>query len=128
MTQKLKLGIPKGSLEDATISLFRRAGWQINVNSRSYFPDINDDDIDCSSCRAQEMSRYVESGNLDSGLTGKDWIAENNSDIQVVMDLVYSKVSARPARWVLAVPSDSDIKELEDLNGKTIATELTNYT
>ena len=128
MTQKLKLGIPKGSLEDATISLFRRAGWQINVNSRSYFPDINDDDIDCSICRAQEMSRYVESGNLDSGLTGKDWIAENNSDIQVVMDLVYSKVSARPARWVLAVPSDSDIKELEDLNGKTIATELTNYT
>ena len=128
MTQKLKLGIPKGSLEDATISLFRRAGWQINVNSRSYFPDINDDDIDCSICRAQEMSRYVESGNLDSGLTGKDWIEENNSDIQVVMDLVDSKVSARPARWVLAVPSDSDIKELEDLNGKTIATELTNYT
>jgi ATP phosphoribosyltransferase len=124
----LKLGIPKGSLQNATIALFKRSGWTIDVNGRSYFPEIDDDRIECAICRAQEMSRYVENGTMDAGLTGKDWIAENKSDVHVVEDLVYSKVSSRPARWVLAVPFDSDIKSLEDLNGKKIATELVAFT
>lgn len=128
MSSKLKLGIPKGSLQEATIALFKRSGWTINVNSRSYFPEINDEFIECAICRAQEMSRYVENGTLDAGLTGKDWIAENASDVHVVADLVYSKVSARPARWVLAVPYDSPISRLEDLAGKKIATELVAFT
>ncbi len=128
MKEKLKLGIPKGSLQNATIELFRRSGWKINVNGRSYFPEINDENIECAICRAQEMSRYVENGTLDAGLTGKDWIAENNSDVHVVEDLVYSKVSARPARWVLAVPHESGIENLEDLRGKTVATELVEFT
>ncbi len=128
MEDKLKLGIPKGSLEDRTIALFERAGWKIDVNHRSYFPEINDDSIECAICRAQEMSRYVENGTLDAGITGKDWIAENDSDIHVVTDLVYSKTSARPARWVLAVPYDSPITDLQDLDGKTIATELVQFT
>jgi ATP phosphoribosyltransferase len=128
MNGKLKLGIPKGSLESATIALFKRSGWTINVNGRSYFPEINDDDVECAICRAQEMSIYVENGTLDAGLTGKDWIAENNSDVHVVSDLVYSKVSARPAKWVLAVAYDSDIKKIEDLEGKKISTELVEYT
>ena len=128
MKHPLKLGIPKGSLQNATIALFRRSGWDININGRSYFPEINDDTIECAICRAQEMSNYVESGTLDAGLTGKDWVAENESDIHVVSDLVYSKVSSRPARWVLAVPFDSPIKKLEDCEGKKIATEMTNFT
>lgn len=128
MKTPLKLGIPKGSLQNATIELFKRSGWKINVNGRSYFPEINDESIECAICRAQEMSRYVESGTLDAGLTGKDWIAENDSEVHIVCDLVYSKVSARPARWVLAVPYDSDIRNLNDLNGKKIATEMTRYT
>ena len=128
MKHTLKLGIPKGSLQNATIALFQRSGWDINVNGRSYFPEINDDTIECAICRAQEMSNYVESGTLDAGLTGKDWIAENESDIHVVSDLVYSKVSSRPARWVLAVPYDSPIKKIEDCEGKKIATEMTNFT
>jgi ATP phosphoribosyltransferase len=128
MTHRLKLGIPKGSLQKATIALFQRSGWRINVNGRSYFPEINDDTIACAICRAQEMSRYVESGTLDAGLTGKDWIAENRSDVHVIADLVYSKVSARPARWVLAVPYDSPVETLEDLQGKKIATELVDFT
>jgi len=128
MKGKLKLGLPKGSLQNATIALFKRCGWRINVNGRSYFPEINDDTIECAICRAQEMSRYVESGTLDAGLTGKDWIAENSSDIHVVEDLVYSKVSARPARWVLAVPYDSHINTLKDLEGKKISTELVEFT
>jgi ATP phosphoribosyltransferase len=128
MKDKLKLGLPKGSLQSATIALFKRCGWRINVNGRSYFPEINDDTIECAICRAQEMSRYVESGTLDAGLTGKDWIAENSSDVHVVEDLVYSKVSARPARWVLAVPYDSQINKLKDLEGKKIATELVKFT
>jgi ATP phosphoribosyltransferase len=126
--EKLKLGIPKGSLYNATIALFKRSGWRIDINGRSYFPDINDDAIECVICRAQEMSRYVESGTLDAGLTGQDWISENESDVTVVEDLMYSKVSQRPARWVLAVPYGSDIKRLEDLAGKKIATELVNFT
>jgi ATP phosphoribosyltransferase len=125
---QLKLGIPKGSLQNATIALFKRSGWNININGRSYFPEIDDDTIECAICRAQEMSNYVESGTLDVGLTGKDWIAENESDIHVVTDLVYSKVSSRPARWVLAVPFDSPIKKIEDCAGKKIATEMTNFT
>jgi len=125
---KLKLGIPKGSLQSATVALFKRSGWKIDVNGRSYFPEINDDAIECAICRAQEMSRYVENGTLDAGLTGKDWIAENNSDIHVVADLIYSKVSARPARWILAVPYDSAIKTIDDLEDKKIATELVQFT
>ncbi len=128
MSNILKLGIPKGSLQNATVELFRRSGWKIDVNGRSYFPEINDDNIECSLCRAQEMSRYVESGTMDAGLTGKDWIAENNSDVIVVTDLVYSKVSSRPARWVLAVPFDSPARKPEDLEGKKIATELVQFT
>ena len=128
MNEQLKLGIPKGSLQSATISLFKRSGWKINVNGRSYFPEINDDSIKCAICRAQEMSRYVESGSLDAGLTGRDWIAENASDVHVVTDLVYSKVSSRPARWVLAVAYDSPIRKIEDLRGKKIATELVEFT
>jgi ATP phosphoribosyltransferase len=128
MKNPLKLGIPKGSLQNATITLFQRSGWDINVNGRSYFPEINDETIECAICRAQEMSNYVENGTLDAGLTGKDWIAENESDIHVVSDLVYSKVSSRPARWVLAVPYDSTIKKIEDCEGKKIATEMTNFT
>jgi len=128
MTTPLKLGIPKGSLQDATVALFRRSGWKINVNGRSYFPDINDDTLTCALCRAQEMSINVETGVLDAGLTGLDWIAENSSDVHVVTDLVYSKVSTRPARWVIAVAYDSPIKTLEDLEGKTISTEIVKYT
>jgi ATP phosphoribosyltransferase len=128
MTNRLKLGIPKGSLQNATIDLFRRSGWKIDVNGRSYFPEINDDTIECVICRAQEMSFNVENGSLDAGLTGKDWIAENKSDVHVITDLVYSKVSARPARWVLAVTYDSPIKKLEDLEGKKISTELVEFT
>ncbi len=125
---KLKLGIPKGSLQNATISLFQRSGWTIDVNGRSYFPEINDPLIECAICRAQEMSRYVEGGTLDAGLTGKDWIAENASDVHVAADLIYSKVSSRPARWILAVPYDSPIRTLEDLKEKKIATELVHFT
>ncbi len=128
MNAILKLGIPKGSLQNATVELFRRSGWKIDVNGRSYFPEINDDNIECALCRAQEMSRYVENGTMDAGLTGKDWIAENKSDVHVVADLVYSKVSARPARWVLAVPFDSPARKPEDLAGKKIATELVAFT
>ena len=126
--KKLKFGIPKGSLQNATINLFEKSGWKISMNDRSYFPDINDDEIECSICRAQEMSRYVESGTLDAGITGRDWIEENESDVVVVEDLVYSKTSYKPARWVLAVRADSDIKNLEDLKGKKIATELVRFT
>jgi ATP phosphoribosyltransferase len=125
---RLKFGIPKGSLQNATIALLKRSGWHINVNGRSYFPEIDDESIQCAICRAQEMSRYVQNATLDAGLTGKDWIAENNSDVHVVADLVYSKVSSRSARWVVAVPYDSPIQKLADLSGKKIATELTDYT
>ncbi len=124
----LKFGIPKGSLEKATVGLFEKSGWKITINDRSYFPDINDDTIQITLCRAQEMSRYVENGTIDAGLTGKDWIEENESDVVVVDDLVYSKASQNPARWVLAVPADSKIKNLKDLKGKKISTELVNFT
>jgi ATP phosphoribosyltransferase len=124
----LKLGIPKGSLEAATIDLFKKAGWKITTSSRSYFPSIDDPAIRCMLVRAQEIARYVESGTLDAGLTGKDWIMENDSDVAVVADLVYSKASFQPTRWVLAVPHDSPIRSPEDLQGKRIATELVQYT
>ena len=126
--KKLKFGIPKGSLQQATLNLFEKSGWKININDRSYFPDINDDTIECNICRAQEMSRYVENGTIDAGLTGRDWIEENESDVAVVDDLIYSKTSQKPARWVLAVPADSNLECLEDLQGKKIATELVNFT
>ncbi len=125
---QLKLGLPKGSLEKATIELFERAGWLIKPKSRNYFPEIDDPELDCSICRPQEMSRYVESGMLDAAITGKDWTIENQSDAIVVSELVYSKVSRRPTRWVIAVNGDSDIKRIEDLEGKKISTELVNVT
>jgi ATP phosphoribosyltransferase len=124
----IKLGIPKGSLESATIELFKRAGFSISVSSRNYFPSIDDPEISCSLVRAQEMSKYVESGVLDVGLTGLDWILENESDVEIISDLIYSKVSTQKAKWVLAVPNDSPIKTLEDCAGKTISTELVNFT
>jgi ATP phosphoribosyltransferase len=124
---ELKLGVPKGSLQDATIRLFQKSGWNITLSARNYFPQINDLTINCSICRAQEMSRYVENGTFDVGLTGRDWILENGSEVKVVTDLVYSKVSQRPTRWVLAVPMDSNIQTLEDLEGKKISTELVNF-
>ena len=124
---KLRLGVPKGSLEKATLELFRRSGWYIQVNGRSYFPDIDDPEITCSMCRAQEMSRYVENGALDCGITGKDWTMENDSKVTVVAELMYSKASLNPVRWVVAVPADSEIRTLRDLAGKKIATELVNY-
>jgi ATP phosphoribosyltransferase len=126
--ESLKLVIPKGSLEQATIDLFRRAGWNINVSPRSYFPTVDDDEIIMARLRAQEISRYVEAGTFDAGLTGKDWILENESDVKVIDDLVYSKVSQNPARWVLAVDAESDYHVPEDLNGKRIATELVRFT
>jgi ATP phosphoribosyltransferase len=125
---KLKLGIPKGSLEANTVELFKKAGWRISYDSRSYFPDIDDEEIVCSLVRAQEMSKYVEAGNLDLGLTGKDWIIENDSKVVAVQDLVYSKTSARQAKWVLVVRQDSPIQTIEDMEGKRISTELVNFT
>ncbi len=126
--KQLTLGVPKGSLQEATIRLFSQSGWRISLSDRNYFPEINDSEINCSICRAQEMSRYVESGTFDAGLTGRDWIMENDSDVVVITDLVYSKVSQRPARWVLAVPMDSPYHEPKDLQGKKISTELVNFT
>ena len=126
--RQLMLGIPKGSLQESTLRLFEQSGWRISLSERNYFPEINDPFIRCSICRAQEMSRYVENGTFDVGLTGRDWIMENDSKIHVVADLVYSKVSQRPARWVLAVPMDSAIQNEKDLVGKKIATELVNFT
>ena len=127
-TRKLKLGIPKGSLQDATIALFERAGWRIFANGRSYFPTVDDDDLECMLVRAQEMARYVEHGALDAGLTGNDWVLENESDVERVTSLTYSKQSRQRVKWVLAVPEDSPFERPEDLAGKTIATELVEYT
>src|SRR5271166_4856147 len=121
---KLKLGIPKGSLENATVDLFRRAGFQITINSRSYFPGIDDPEIECMLIRAQEMARYVEDGILDAGLTGRDWFEENGADVIAVADLIYAKQSFGKVRWVLAVPEASSFKTVKDLEGKIIATEL----
>jgi ATP phosphoribosyltransferase len=125
---ELKLGLPKGSLEQATIDLFKKSGWKISASSRSYFPSVDDETLRCSLARPQEMSRYVESGTLDAGITGKDWTQENQSDVIVVTEMVYSKVSFRPTRWVIAVPHESPIKVIEDLKGKRVATEMVNFT
>ena len=127
-TRKLKLGIPKGSLQDATMELFRRGGFDIQVGSRSYFPTVDDEELDCVLIRAQEMARYVEDGVLDAGLTGRDWVAENDSQVVEVADLIYAKQSFRKVRWVLAAPENSDIKGPKDLEGKVIATELVKAT
>jgi ATP phosphoribosyltransferase len=124
----IRLAIPKGSLQQATIDLFKDAGWRIVPSSRSYFPTIDDPEIECALVRAQEISRYVENGLFDIALTGLDWILENESDVEIVADLVYSKATAKPSRWVLAVAENSNIKKVEDLEGKKIATELVNYT
>jgi ATP phosphoribosyltransferase len=124
----LKLGIPKGSLEEATVNLFAKAGYQIKISSRSYFPSIDDDEIECMLIRAQEIARYVADGVLDAGLTGKDWVQENRVEVEEIADLVYSKASSRPVRWVLAVPNDSPIKSVKDLQGKRIATEVVRMT
>ncbi len=121
---KLKLGIPKGSLENATVDLFRRAGFQITTSSRSYFPAIDDPEIECMLIRAQEMARYVEDGVLDAGLTGRDWVEENEAKVENVADLIYAKQSFGKVRWVLAVPEASPYKSVKDLQGKIIATEL----
>jgi len=128
MANKLKLGIPKGSLQDATIALFERAGWRIAANGRSYFPAIDDPEIECMLVRAQEMARYVEHGALDAGLTGNDWVLENQTDVEYVTSLTYSKVSRQRVKWVLAVPEDSPFQKPEDHAGKIIATELVEFT
>ncbi|HEV2202368.1 MAG TPA: ATP phosphoribosyltransferase [Bryobacteraceae bacterium] len=125
---KLKLGIPKGSLENATVDLFRRAGFQITISSRSYFPAIDDPEIECMLIRAQEMARYVEDGILDAGLTGRDWVEENEATVETVADLIYAKQSFGKVRWVLAVPESSPINSVKDLEGKIIATELVQAT
>ncbi len=125
---KLKLGIPKGSLEHATVDLFRKAGFNITTSSRSYFPAIDDPDIECMLIRAQEMARYVEDGVLDAGLTGRDWVLENEADVVTVADLIYAKQSFGKVRWVLAVPESSPIQNVKDLQGKIIATELVGAT
>lgn len=124
----LQLGIPKGSLEAATIELFRRSGWRIGVGERSYFPSVDDPQLRCLLVRAQEMARYVETGALDAGITGRDWVLENDSDVVVAQELVYSKTSLRPTRWVLVVTHDSPVRTPEDLRGKRVATELVGYT
>jgi ATP phosphoribosyltransferase len=125
---KIKLGLPKGSLENATVDLFRRAGFQITISSRSYFPAIDDPEIECMLIRAQEMARYVEDGVLDAGLTGYDWVMETDSKVETISELVYSKQSSRKVRWVLAVPENSSIHSVKDLEGKIISTELVNFT
>lgn len=125
---RLKLGLPKGSLQEATVRLFKKAGFSIGVSERSYFPSIDDEELEVILFRAQEISRYVEDGILDCGITGNDWIMENSSKVVKVADLVYAKQSLKPVRWVLAVPTDSKVKKVNDLNGKRIATELVNVT
>ena len=125
---QLKLGIPKGSLEKSTISLFEQAGWDISLRSRNYFPSINDPEISCALVRSQEMGPYVANGTLDLGLTGHDWILETEADVVEICELVYSKSSDQPCRWVLVVPQDSPIQSVEDLQGKKISTELVGFT
>jgi ATP phosphoribosyltransferase len=124
----VKIGLPKGSLQESTFDLFRRAGFHVQVSSRSYFPSIDDPELEAIMFRAQEMSRYVEDGVIDFGLTGHDWVKENNSDVIEVCELIYSKATAKPASWVLAVPNESSVQKIEDLEGGIIATELVNFT
>ena len=124
----LRLGIPKGSLQDATVQLFAKAGWRISINTRSYFPGIDDPEIECMLVRAQEMARYVETGALDAGITGRDWVVETDADVAEIGELLYSKQSLAPVRWVLAVPEDGPLQSVKDLEGKVIATEVVNLT
>ena len=128
MSTLLKLGIPAGSLNEATVDLFRRAGYRITSSSRSYSPEIDDDEIECLMVRAQEMARYVEQGVLDAGITGHDWVVETGADVHEICELVFSKVSRHPARWVLCVPNDAPVRTVADLEGKRIATEVVNIT
>jgi ATP phosphoribosyltransferase len=126
--QQLRLGLPKGSLQDATLQLFARAGWRINVSSRSYYPSVDDAELQCVLVRAQETARYVESGALDAGITGKDWILETGANVAEIATLVYAKQSLGPVKWVLAVPEDAPVKSVKDLEGKVIATEVVRLT
>lgn len=128
MSKILKIGLPKGSLQESTLKLFRKAGYHISVSSRSYYPSFDDSEIEAMLIRAQEMAGYVESGILDCGLTGKDWILEQNASVHEVAELIYAKEGLRPVKWVIAVPNDSKIKTVRDLNGKRIATELVGFT
>lgn len=128
MNSVLRFGVPKGSLEEATVDLFRKSGWQITVSSRSYFPTVDDSEMKCHLIRPQEMGRYVERGTIDVGIAGRDWVRENNSDVVEVCEMVYSKVSRRPVRWVLVVTQDSPVQKPEDLQGATISTELVEFT
>ena len=128
MSTVLKFGIPKGSLENATVELFEKAGWKISISSRSYFPGVDDDDMSCKLIRPQEMGKYVERGTIDVGIAGRDWVRENESDVVEVCEMVYSKVSRRPARWVLVVTQDSPVRKPEDLHGAIISTELVGFT
>ena len=127
-TQLLRLGLPKGSLQESTFDLLDKAGYSFSVRDRSYFPSIDDDELTAMLVRAQEMGKYVQDGVFDAGITGLDWISETEADVHVVADLIYSKASMRPVRWVLAVPEDSDIESVQDLQGKRIATEVVNLT
>lgn len=124
----LKFGIPKGSLQDATIDIMRRAGWNVSISSRNYFPSIDDDELKCNLIRSQEMARYVHGGTIDAGIAGRDWVMESGLDVVEVCGMVYSKASRRPTKWVLVVPEDSPIRKPEDLRGKRIATELVGFT
>jgi ATP phosphoribosyltransferase len=128
MGKILRIGLPKGSLQESTLKLFRKAGYHISVSSRSYYPSFDDPEIEAMLIRAQEMAGYVENGIIDCGLTGKDWIMEQNADVHEVAELIYAKEGLRPVKWVIAVPNDSKIKTVKDLNGKRIATELTGFT
>ena len=128
MSNQLKLGIPAGSLQESTADLFRRAGYVITFSSRSYFPEIDDPEIDCMLVRAQEMARYVAQGVLDAGITGHDWVVETGADVEELADFLFAKVTRRPTRWVLCVPNDSDVQSVADLQGKRIATEVVNLT
>ncbi|HEY6873127.1 MAG TPA: ATP phosphoribosyltransferase [Geobacteraceae bacterium] len=128
MSNLLQFGVPKGSLENATVELFRKAGWQISISSRSYFPGVDDEEMNCKLIRPQEMGKYVERGTIDAGIAGRDWVRENDSDVVEVCEMVYSKVSRRPARWVLVVTRDSKVQRPEDLHGATISTELVGFT
>ncbi|MDP2753452.1 MAG: ATP phosphoribosyltransferase [Nitrospirota bacterium] len=128
MNKILRLGLPKGSLQESTLKLFRKAGYHISISSRSYYPSFDDPEVEAMLIRAQEMPRYVDAGILDCGLTGKDWIMEQNADVHEIAELIYAKEGLRPVKWVIAVPNDSRIKTLKDLNGKRIATELVGFT
>lgn len=128
ITKKIKLGLPKGSLQEATVRMFKKAGFTIGISERSYFPSVDDEEVEAIMFRAQEMSRYVEDGIIDVGITGNDWILENSSNVVRAAELIYAKQSMRPVRWVLAVPQDSKVRSVKDLNGKRVATELVNVT